>query len=176
MAKKIYNILLNSSNINSNTIVDVGTTQLADINYKIDLGVLLSSEVTAYKKSYLLTWHLVSLQHPQTNYEPSTDIVGMYLNFTGISQGYNISCDYNGNIGKSLFAGILHWEWNGGDGASNHKFSANTKPNDNPAIFFDNLINNCFNVNVQFKNIATNDGEFFTTLFDYSLILSFEEQ
>ena len=175
MVKKIYNILLNSSNISSNQIVNVGVTQLADINYKIDLGVLLSSDVTAYKKSYNLTWRLVSLQHPQANYEPSTDIVAMYLNFTGISQGYNIACNYNGNIEKSLFAGILHWQWNGGDGASNHKFSIDTKPTDNPPIYFDNLYNNCYNVNVEFRNIATNDGEFFTTLFDYSLILSFEE-
>ena len=174
---KIYNILLNSSNISSNKLVDVSGSQLANINYKIDLGVLLSQNVGAYKKSYKLTWGLKSLQHPQANYEPADDIIGMFLKFDGLSQGYNIACDYYGNVINSTFAGLVKWDWNGGDGASNHKFSANTKPDDNPPVYFDNIYNNCFNVNVQFRQLASNnDNNYFSTLFDYVLILSLEEQ
>jgi hypothetical protein len=170
---KIYNIILNSSNTSSYT-VDVPTS-LASLTYKCDLGIILCRHTESYRKSYKLTWKLRSVQVSQVNFEPLNDLIALYVLFDGIRTGYNITSDLSGNLGASNYAGVLNLIYNGGNDTT-HRYTFETNPSDNPPIYFENMYNNCYNIQVQFKNMATLTNELYLDMVNYNLILSLEEQ
>lgn len=173
MVKKVYNIILNSTNTASYSVNSEGS--LASLKYKCDLGVILCRDVENYKKSYKLTWKLRSTQVSQINFEPLNDLIALYVNFEGIKMPYNLQCDLYGNIYSSDYVGVLNLIYNGGNDTT-HRYTFETNPYDNPPIYFENMYNNCFNINVEFKNMATLTNDLYLDMVDYNLILSLEEQ
>lgn len=155
--KKIYNVILNS---NDSTDY-VNGSNFYNLTYEIDLKHIIKNE--DLKKQYKITWRLKSLVMDNSQYDPIFDLISLKM---------TINNTFYNSYNKS-YSNILGFVSPKYEGHTNHLYSFDTVPSDNPPVYINSLYNNINQINIQFYNMTTN--ELFINMVKYALILSFEE-
>jgi len=157
MTKKVYNIILNSSDATSYS----GTRDNA--NYFIDFTNIMSGD--ALKSAFLVTVRIKSLVMTSAYYNPANNLVVCRLGITSPFHNMN-------NMNWSNILGVVTFEWEGQPTSATNNYSIDTTPSSNPPVYIDNL-NMISSLSLQFFDVANNAS--FASISNYVAILSFQE-